>query len=124
MGGAVPPAALRTGGSLAEEVMVRTCRGWGGVTEGTTAVERDAEVGEPACCVRFGWGNRMSSYHPSPSDGAELMARSRTAKATRNCGARHVDAWEGFPFGVSEGSAGQVEASIDDVHWDRVARCE
>ena len=36
--------------------------------------------------------------------------------------ARYVDAWEGAPFGVSEGSAGQVEASVDDIQGDRVTR--
>ena len=35
----------------------------------------------------------------------------------------HMDAWEGFPFGVSEGSAGQVGASVDDVQGDHVALC-
>ena len=33
----------------------------------------------------------------------------------------HMDAWEGFPFLVSEGSAGQVGTSVDDVQWDHVA---
>ena len=36
---------------------------------------------------------------------------------------RHMDAWEGFPFGVCEGSAGQVDASVDDVQGDHVALC-
>ena len=41
----ISPVELGTGGSLVEEVMVRTCRGWVGVTEGITADKRDAGVG-------------------------------------------------------------------------------
>ena len=71
MDSVVSPAELGTGGSLAEEVMVRTCRGWGGVTEGTTAVERDAEVGEAGRSALFGVTDRMPSYHLSPFDCVE-----------------------------------------------------
>ena len=64
----ISPVEMGTGGSLGEEVMIRTCRGWGGVTEGVTANERDAGVGEAS---RFRVAERMPSYHLSPLDCVE-----------------------------------------------------
>ena len=115
MDSVVSPAELGTGGSLAKEVMVQTCHGCGGVTEGTTVVERDAEVGEPGRSALFGVANRMASYHLSPFDCVESYIQGDhescrvsvrqelvpESPGSQGCGGSNVHLSNAYPFVTS-----------------------
>ncbi len=68
----ISPVGMGTGGSLGEEVMIRTCRDWGGVTEGVIPDERDAGGGGAS---RRLVSELMPSYQSSTLDSVESYSR-------------------------------------------------